>query len=269
MRGVRNAALSLLLACLACATAPREDDRPSQAELAKLTEDSAARATHARNAWEAARETENLVLGRYRASLATASEASRATEARLRAERDLAVCDLAVDEIGIAGRSANRDIYAPVVDSDDFVLRWLEIEEIYAERIRDNLTEQHSRANTAYKTGLTSFDKVLPLDGAAAIARVKHERWRKLADLRRGIAAGSIGAAQAYKRADEIVYLSDVEMARIRVRTANRLLKYLSGLHAAGTIKESKVLAQKSELLRLQNAQHEAEMGRGPGLPRR
>ena len=269
MRRVRHAAVVLGVVLASCAAGSHTPDDLSPDELSRLKEEAAGRAAHARGAWEAEREAEELVLTRYRAGRSTAVEASRATESRLRAERDLAVRDLAVDEIEVGSRPANRDIYAPLVESEDFVLRWLEIEEIYAARIRDNLSEQHARIDAALKNGLVGFDEVLPLDGAAAIARAEHERWRKLANLRRAITAETMDATQAYERAAEIVYSADVEIARIRVRTTNRLLKHASGQHAAGAVEESKVLALRSELLRLQNAQHEAEMGRGPGIPQR
>jgi len=264
-----RAAAAILLACAACAAPAKQEPAASPDEVAKLTEAATNRAVQARKAWEAAGESEKLVLERYRTGQATAAEASRATEARLRAERDLAVRDLAVEEIGITGRSPDRHLNAPAVEGQDFVLRWLEIEEVYAGRIRDNLADQHASADALVKAGRASFDEVLPLDGATALARAEQQRWRDLAALRRRMAANAIESKQAYEEASEIIYSSDVEMARIRVRTASRMVKFLAARRTAGSVDESEVLAAESELLRLQNEQHEAEMGRGPGLPER
>lgn len=266
---MRIAARIILLTCAACATAPPEPAAQDDANFAKLSEQARGNAVHARNAWEAARETERFALEQYRAGRAAVDEASRATEARLRAERDLAVCDLAADEMEITARFADRRLDAPVVDGEDYVVRWLEIEEIYAERIRNNLTEQHALADKRLKAGQVKLIVVLPLDGEAAIARAEHKRWRELAALRRRMSANAIEGKRAYEQASAIIYSTDVEISRIRVRTANRVLKYIAAQHGAGLTDESKVLAAKSELLRLQNEQHEAEMGRGPGLPTR
>jgi len=268
---MRASAAWILIACIACASPTEQSESDTTVDLAKLDEDAQLQgtqwqATHARQAWEAAKQTERLAQGQFQAGVIPEAELSAATGARLRAERDLAIRDLAVDEVALSGRSPDRHLDAPPIDDQDFVLRWLEIEEVYAARIRDNLIHHHDIVNQLYKMGLAPFDAVLPLDGAAAVARVEHQRWRDLAALRRRMTANAIGPKRSYDQAAETIYSADVEMARIRVRTANRIVKLLAEHHSQGLCTASEVAAAQSELLRLQNALHEAEMGRGPAL---
>lgn len=265
-------AVTLLFSCLlipACASTTQPEKKAAPVDLAKVTEDARWKAEHARKTWKAAQDAETSALGRYRSGVAPEVEATKSTETRLRAERDLAVADLAVDEIAHTKRAPDRHLDAPIVDDEDYVLRWLEIEEVYAGRLTDNIERHHALLKGQYDMGTRPFEDVLPFDGAAAVARVEQRRWSDLAKLRRRMTANAVGPAESFEKASEIIYRADLEMARIRVRTASRMLKLLATRHSEGLVDKKRLSAAEAELLRLQNALHDVEMGRGPGLPER
>jgi hypothetical protein len=221
-----------------------------------------ARVARARGAQEAAARSESQHRAQFESGTADEESLFEATAARLLADRDLARRELEWEETKRTGRPAQRAVDAPKVDGRDFVLEAYRLEEAQARRRVEHAVARSAHMNAQHKTGLVPWEACLPLDGAAARARVERERWTDLVAVRMLYEAHEIDREEAQRAAARARNHADVEDAHIRVRTARRMLKTLRGQYNAGLRDYDEVAAAESALQRALDGLHEARMGR-------